>query len=263
MKALAMILATGWLALVSGVVLAQGSAAQESRAMASQLRKQADAVVSSYAAAEDAAIKAAAGAVAERYRDMAAVRDKMADAIEAGDNDAATRLQDDWQKANRKAADQEQRLSALGYAANYASTREVEAWRTSTPASALDELSAFLGARTKATEAWLKVADMANRGMDPFAVDKLKDDAVMAGYEVTIAQRRWSSASDIANRLSQAAALNSRDLKEKIEEIRNVDLRAIDAIRKGAEADLALRRFDRSRQQLTAEAEKLREAASR
>lgn len=263
MKALTLFVVTAWLAMAAGAAWAQGGAAADQRAAAAQMRKQADTIAASYAAAEDAAIKAAANTVAERYRDMAAVREKMADAIESGDNDTLTRLQDEWTKANRKAADQEQRLGSLGYAATYSATREVEGWRANTPASALDYLNTFLAARTKAAEAWLKVADMANRGLDPFAVEKLKDDAVMAGYEVTMAQRRWSSACDIANRQAQAAGLNSRDLIAKIEELKSLDQRAIDAIRKGAEADLALRRLDRTRQQLTAEADKLREAASR
>ena len=190
-------------------------------------------------------------------------REALANAYESTDNDrvrAATAQANRDEDAARRAGDS---FKAREKQVEFESQSPVASWQASSHTSAAGEFKAYLTSRQDAATAYGKLADAylaANQNPkdpSPDAIEDLKDNVTASELAVALSQRKWVYAAELGKDMESANRLFDDKIIAKIEAMKEVNAKTIDAIAEQTAAVMKLRKADRQRNKAAREIEEM------
>jgi hypothetical protein len=192
----------------------------------------------------------------------------LADAYETTDNEkvrVATERANKDDDAFKRAADS---FKAREKQVDFESQKQVASWQASSHPSAAAEFKAYLDSRQDAAAAYAKLADgylAANanpQDPSPDAIEDLKDNVTAAELAVALAQRKWVYAAEVGKDLESANHLLADNIVAKIEAMKAINAKTIEAIAEQTAAVMKLRKADRQRNKAAREIEDMLKSAT-
>lgn len=232
--------------------LVASNGAVENRALAVTARERLNDVNGQYANVKGK-LKEALEAYNKYAKAAIQSRESLANAYETTDNEkvrVATAQANKDEDAVRRAGDS---FKAREKQVEFESQRDVAGWTASSHPSAAAELKAYLSSRQEAATAYGKLADAylaANtnpQDPSPDAIEDLKDNVSSAEMTVALNQRKWVYATEVGKDLESANRLLDDKIIAKIEALKEINAKTIDAIAEQATAVMKLRKADRQR----------------
>jgi hypothetical protein len=177
----------------------------------------------------------------------AGLHEKIATAIERGDDDAVKRLRAEQEKASRERAVYRERI--VEYRNRQFTVAPSEQWfgqylRWSH--TGMEELMAWGEARKAAAEAWGDVAEACKPGYDVKAMEALKEKAYALEVEQEIAEMRFNWAREREQVLQSDKRVSSAEVNQKVEVLKKLQEERIALRRSQGQQERDVRRLDRS-----------------
>jgi hypothetical protein len=193
-----------------------------------------------------------------------ALHEKIADAIEHGDDEQVKRLRAQQEKATRDRMVYRERITE--YRSRQFTDAPNEQWfqqygRWSQ--SGIDELNAWGEARKAAAEAWGDVADACKPGSDAAALEALKEKAYTLDVEREIAEMRFNWRREREQVLQSDKRVASPEVNRRVEALKKLQERRIELRRDQGRQEREVRQLDRSIRAANAEFQKAFQAAQR
>lgn len=235
--------------LVSAQVLAapNPAAAEAQRKSAASQADQASTLLEAANKLPAGEVRAAAIAQAQAMKAIADARLELADAYEAGDNDAIKASTAKINDAGTAYGFTGRVVNARRSEATYSDPAAVANWEPTTKPAAQPQLAAALKSRADAAAAWKAVAELASKSTDNDVVSESEDVAIEAGYNYQVAVRNWQYANEIAARREAGAKLNNPAYNKHIEAIEMFQAKVLENYRAQFAATLADRKLARER----------------
>jgi hypothetical protein len=192
------------------------------------------------------------------------LHEKIADAIEHGDDEQVKHLRAQQEKATRDRMVYRERITE--YRSRQFTDAPNEQWfqqygRWSQ--SGIDELNAWGEARKAAAEAWGDVADACKPGSDAAALEALKEKAYTLNVEREIAEMRFNWRREREQVLQSDKRVASPEVNRRVEALKKLQERRIELRRDQGRQEREVRQLDRSIRAANAEFQKAFQAAQR